>query len=120
MAEEISMTFGGSVTNGLLKHAVAPITRKFDQTTARAGAVFQDVGTTEETVAFGDGTPGYVIAVNLDPTNYVRLRFTTGGTNAIRLVADGGFAIFYLESGTTLYAIANTATCKVKFDWFNS
>ena len=120
MAEEISMTFGGTVTNGLLKHTVAPVTRKFDQTTARAGAVFQDIGTSQETVSFGDGTPGYMIATNLDPTNYVQLRFTNAGTNAIRLNKNGGFAVFYLEPGTTLYAIANTATCKVKFDWFNS
>ena len=111
MAEEISLTFGGSVTNGLLKHTVAPITRKFDQTTGRAGAVTQDVGTSEETVSFGDGTPGYVIATNMDGTNYVRLRFTSAGTNAIRLLPNGGVAMFYLEPGTTLYAIANVATC---------
>jgi hypothetical protein len=56
----------------------------------------------------------------MDATNYVRLRFTSGGTNAIRLTANGGVAMFFIEPGTTLYAIANTAACRVKFDWFNS
>ena len=119
MAEEITITVGANVANGLLKHYVAATSTKFDQATGRAGAVLQDVGTTEETVSFGDGVPGYVLATNLDSTNFVRLRFSTGA-NGIRLVADGGKALFYLDSGVTLYAIADTATCKVKFDWFNS
>jgi len=119
MAEEITITAGAQVTNGLLKHYVATVSKKFDQATARAGAVCQDVGTSEETIAFGDGVPGYVIATNLDTTNFVRLRFSTGA-NGIRLLPDGGMAVFYLDSGVTLYGIADTATCKVKLDWFNS
>ena len=119
MADEISVTVGGQVVNGNLKHVVQTVTRKFDQTTARAGAVCQDIGTVEEAVSFGDGAPGFVIATNLDGTNFVRLRFSTGA-NALRLPADGGFAVFYLDSGVSLYAIADTAACKVKFDWFNA
>jgi len=119
MAEEITITVGAQVTNGLLKHYVGTTSRKVDQTTARAGAVFQDVGTSEETVSFGDGVPGYVVATNLDATNYVTLRFATGA-NAIHLLPNGGQAVFYLAPSTTLYAIANAAGCKVKFDWFNS
>lgn len=119
MADEISLTCGINVTNGLLRHVVAPSTRTFDQTTQRAGATFQDIGTTEESVSFGDGVPGYVLATNLDETNYVTLRFATGA-NAIWLLSGGGVALFYLAPSTTIYAIANTATCKVKFDWFNS
>lgn len=119
MAEEITITVGAQVTNGLLKHYVPTTSRKIDQATARAGAVFQDVGTTEETISFGDGVPGYIVVMNLDATNYVTLRFSTG-VNAIRLLPNGGQAVFYLAPSTTLYAIANVATCKVKVDWFNS
>jgi hypothetical protein len=119
MADEISITVGGQVVNGNLKHVFQNVTRKFDQTTARAGAVCQDIGTTEETIPFGDGGPGYVIATNLDNTNFVRLRFSTGA-NAIRLLPEGGIAVFYLDSGVTLYGIANVAACKVKLDWFNA
>jgi hypothetical protein len=119
MADEIKVTVGAQVANGLLSHLVPAKTTKFTQTTARAGAVTQDIGTTEETVSFGDGVPGYIVATNLDATNYVTLRFASGA-NAIRLLPNGGQAVFYLAPSTTLYAIANTAGCKVKFDWFNS
>lgn len=119
MANEISITIGASVTNGYLKQTTATQTRQFNQTTARAGSVCQDVGTSEEAVSFGDGVPGYIVATNLDTTNFVSLRFVSSGANAIRLSANGGQACFYLGSSVTLYAIADTAACKVKFDWYN-
>lgn len=120
MANEITVTAGLSVSNGYLKHTAATTTRQFTQTTARAGAVCQDIGTTEETVALGDVVPGYVLATNLDTTNFVSLRFVSSGANAVKLVANGGFALFHLGAGVTLYAIADTAACKVKFDVVNT
>jgi hypothetical protein len=120
MANEISVTVGASVTNGYLRQTTQTQTRQFTQTTARAGSVCQDVGTSEETVAFGDVVPGYVVATNLDTTNFVSLRFASGGGNAIRLPANGGQACFHLGTGITLYAIADTAACKVKFDSYNT
>jgi hypothetical protein len=120
MANEISVTIGASVTNGFLRQTSATQTRQFNQTTARAGSVCQDVGTSEETVAFGDVVPGYIVATNLDTTNFVSLRFASGGGNAIRLPANGGQACFHLGTGITLYAIADTAACKVKFDLYNT
>lgn len=119
MADEIRITSGMSVANGLLVQNGPVDTMKFTQTTARAGILPVDVGTTEETINFGDRAPGYILATNLDTTNFVRLRFSTGA-NAIRLLANGGKALFYLESGVTLYAIADTAACRVKFEWFNA
>lgn len=118
MANEISVTTGVAVANGFLRQTSQTETRQFNQTTARAGSVCQDIGTTEETVSFGDVVPGYVRATNLDSTNFVRLRFSTGA-NAIRLPAGGGQALFYLDSSVTLFAIADTATCRVKFDSYN-
>ena len=120
MANEISVTIGASVTNGYLKQTTATQTRQFTQTTARAGSVCQDVGTSEESVSFGDGVPGYIVATNLDTTNFVSLRFVSAGANAIKLAANGGQACFNLGSSVSLYAIADTATCKVKFDWYNT
>jgi hypothetical protein len=120
MANEISVTVGASVTNGFLKQTSATQTRQFNQTTGRAGSVCQDIGTSEETVSFGDVVPGYVVATNLDTANFVSLRFASGGGNAIRLLANGGQACFHLGTGITLYAIADTAGCKVKFDSYNT
>ena len=119
MADEIKVTTGLGVANGLLKQDLGTDTTKFDQTTGRAGIVFKDVTTTEGSISFGDGAPGYILATNLDATNFVRLRFSTGA-NAIRLLAEGGRALFYLDSGVTLFAIANSATCKVRFEWVNT
>ena len=120
MANEISVTIGATVTNGYLRQTSATQTRQFNQTTARAGSICQDVGTTEESVTFGDGVPGYIVATNLDTTNFCSLRFVTGGANAIKLQANGGQACFELGAGVSLFAIANTAACKVKFDWYNT
>jgi hypothetical protein len=120
MANEISVTVGASVTNGFLKQTSATQTRQFNQTTERAGSVCQDIGTSEESISFGDVVPGYVVATNLDTTNFVSLRFASGGGNAIRLLANGGQACFHLGTGITLYAIADTAGCKVKFDSYNT
>jgi hypothetical protein len=120
MANEISVTIGASVTNGYLRQTTQTQTRQFNQTTARAGSVCQDVGTSEETVAFGDVVPGYIVATNLDTTNFVSLRFVSGGANAIKLPANGGQACFHIGAGVTLYAISDTAACKVKFDLYNT
>jgi hypothetical protein len=120
MANEISVTIGASVANGLLRQTTATQTKQFNQTTARAGSICQDVGTSEESVSFGDGVPGYIVATNLDTTNFVSLRFVSGGANAIKLAAGGGQACFELGASVSLYAIANTAACKVKFDWYNT
>lgn len=119
MANEISVTTGVSVTNGFLRQTSPTETRQFNQTTGRAGSICQDIGTVEESVSFGDVVPGYVRATNLDSTNFVRLRFAAGA-NAIRLPAGGGQAVFYLDASVTLYAIADTAACKVKFDSYNT
>lgn len=120
MANEISVTIGASVTNGFLKQTSATTTRQFNQTTARAGSICQDVGTSEESVSFGDGVPGYIVATNLDATNFVSLRFVTGGANAIKLLPNGGQACFHIGASVSLFAIADTAACKVKFDWINT
>ncbi len=60
--------------------------------------------------------PGYVIMINLDPTNYVSLRIATGGTEAARLDAAGGFAMLKLGTGAQApFLVANTANCRVSF-----
>jgi hypothetical protein len=120
MANEISVTIGASVTNGQLRQTSVTTTTQFNQVTQRAGSVCQDIGTSEEAVSFGDGVPGYIVARNLDPTNFVSLRFVSAGANAIKLDPNGGQACFQLGSGVSLFAIANTAACRVKFDWYNT
>lgn len=113
MANEIRVTAGIAVTNGSLKVNVPAETVQVDQTTARGGGPGTvDVGTSEETIGFGDIVPGYVFVKNLDDTNYVEVGFSTG-VYGMRFEA-GEIAVFPMN-GVTIYAKANTANCSVQF-----
>lgn len=78
-----------------------------------------DVGTSEESVDFGDVSPGYVLLQNLDTTNYVE--YTTVTTDYdLRLSANGGKALIQFSGAQTLYLKANTASCNVLVTAINS
>lgn len=68
----------------------------------------QSVGTSEEELAQGAdlGTPGYVLILNLDSTNYVEVGSTTGVYD-IKILA-GEFAC-YRHNSATIYAKSNTS-----------
>jgi hypothetical protein len=109
MANEITLTTGLRVVNGNLKVNVSTEAIQIDQTTARGGGPGTvNVGTTEETIAFGDITPGYVIIKNLDSTNFVDFGNATG--NLQFSIPAGGVALFHIRTGT-LYMKADTAAC---------
>lgn len=113
MANEIKVTTGLACTNGTFILPSTARTVSFDQATSGGGGPGSvDVGTTEETIDFGDITPGWVEFINTDSTNYVQLGFSTG-VYGIRLLAGGGKALYYAESGSTVYVKANTAACRV-------
>jgi hypothetical protein len=120
MANEITISTSMRLVNGLLTSIANSKQTQFNQTTARGGGPgVVDVGTSEENINFGDIVPGFVRFTNMDATNFVRLRFSTG-VNAIRLVANGGTSLIYVDSGVTVIAIADTATCRVLVEAFNS
>jgi hypothetical protein len=76
----------------------------------------QTVGTSEEAITLGDvAAGGYVLAVNRDATNYVKLRPGTGIADLIR-IGPGECALFRLDDDATApYAIADTGSCEVEF-----
>jgi len=120
MANEITITTNLRCVNGNLRITPSSVQTQFDQTTARGGGPgVVAIGTTEETISFGDISPGWVRLTNLDDTNYVQLGFATTDYG-MRLLAEKGVALFYLESGATIYAKANTASCDVLVESFNS
>jgi hypothetical protein len=120
MADEITIITSMRVENGPLRVVAQSQSVKHTQATPRAGGPgVVDIGTSEETISFGDIVPGYVRFTNLDTTNFVRLRFATGA-NAIRLLPVNGQALLYVDSGVTVFAIADTATCRVLVEAFNS
>lgn len=120
MANEITVTTGLRLANGLLIVPSSTVTTQFTQTTARGGGPgVVDIGTSEETISFGDCVPGYVQMINTDATNYVEFGGSTG-VYVGRLAAAGGMALFQLNTAATLYMRANTATCKVKITSLNT
>ena len=69
----------------------------------------------EEAVLVGDvASGGYILAINRDATNYVKLRAGSGLTDLIRLKA-GDFCLFRLDNAATLYAIADTAAVELEY-----
>ncbi len=113
MTDEIKVSVSLRCTNGLFKLNKQPSTLSVDQTTASGGTpgVISVGFAAEEAINFIDVTPGYVLFVNTDATNFVQIGLT--GSYPVRLPANGGMALFYVDTGKTLYALADTAACLV-------
>lgn len=105
--------------NGNLKDTVASATYKVTQAAQQYHAFLWNIGTTEESQAsFGDiATLGWTYILNTDNTNFVKIGKATT-SYFMRLKAKEG-AWVRLEPGITLYAIADTAACKVLFKFYN-
>lgn len=113
MANEIRITAGMTCTNGNLSVNIPSSTVQVDQATAKGGGPASvDVGTSEETIAFGDITARYCFFKNLDSTNFVQIGFSTG-VYGIKLLA-GETAIFPLLTSATVYAKADTSSCTLQ------
>jgi hypothetical protein len=113
MADEISVRLNLRVSNGNLVESIDTGTKTFTQN-AIGGPTpgYVSVGTSEETISLSElSTIGACYIQNLDATNYVEFGVSTG-VYMVRLKA-GDIAYLRLKPGVTLYAKANTATCKV-------
>jgi len=113
MSNELSITAKLNFSKGGAKVTRA-ITDLIDVTGDAFTHQIQSVGTTEEELAQGAdlGTPGYVLAINLDATNYVEIGSTTGVYD-IKLKA-GEIAV-WRHNSATIFAKADTAACLVEY-----
>jgi len=118
MANEITMTVGAKLINGTLRSTESNHTAQFTQATARGGSWTVDIGTSEETITWGDIVPGYVKLINLDPTNFVSYGVVTLNLD-FEIEAVGGCAIFKMATGAALIMQADKAICKVQITAFN-
>lgn len=118
MANEITIQTGMGLTNGKLVSPSSLSTFQLDQATGRSASFVQDIGTSEETISFGDVVPGYVELINLDASNFVTWGNVTANLDQ-KVSANGGRACFEMVSGGVLIIKADTATCKVKITAFN-
>ena len=113
MANELTVSIKLTFSKGGAK-----VSRNFSDSITVTGDSFnhdiQSVGTTEEQLAQGAdlGTPGVVMILNLDSTNYVEIGSTTGVYD-IKLLAGEG--CLYRHNSATLYAKANTSACLVEY-----
>lgn len=115
----VALTLNLSPTDGTF--SLPPFTSgRIELTQATSGGGnpgIVSVGTSEETISFGDVTPGLVMLYNLDATNYVEWGVATG-VYPFRLRPKltatnyGVPNLVYINSGT-IYIRANTAACKV-------
>jgi len=112
MAGELTVVTTLSLRKGSNVFTWTPGALTIDQTGAGGPTPgYVTIGTSEESIAFGElSTLGFVTIQNLDATNYVRWGFSTGVYGG-RLRA-GEYACFRLNPGSTLYLVANTASCK--------
>ena len=100
----------------MLKNGVHAELQKFglriDMTGTEHLEHVQTIGITEEALSLGDvATPGMFLAINLDPTNFVKIRSATGVTDLAKLL-PGEFCLFRMAA-TAPFAIADTAACRL-------
>jgi hypothetical protein len=116
MADEITLIVDLDLVNGVVEHDFSPNSISIDQSTARFVDTVLDIGTSAETISFGDiATKGVVILQNLDSTNYVTYGPDSTGQVTLGRLNAGEIAVFRIDDSATLKATADTATCKVRF-----
>lgn len=115
MANEITITHSLRLVNGQYRHEFSPGAVVVSQTGNKFMDAVVNVGTTEETLSFGDlSTVGIIEIVNLDATNYVELGFSTG-VYGDKLSAAKYIPHRYERNGSaTFYVKANTAACNIR------
>ncbi len=115
MANELSLSVRMRLANGDLKKSFSSGNLSIDVAGVNVIDNVQNVGTSEEAVLLGDSAAGgYMIAQNLDATNYVQIRPNTGVAALPRLL-PGDVAVFRIDNDAVPYVIANTAACNVRF-----
>lgn len=79
------------------------------------GGLTQDIGTSAETIAFGDisGAPAVVVIQNLDTTNFVEIGGDSGLT-VFKLKILPGETYVFASPTTPLYAKADTAAVRIQ------
>lgn len=119
MADEASIVCSLSFTKNSMTEPVkvgGPFTVTVSGNVVSSGVV--SVGTSAEAVPVGEVTsPGYLWVHNLDSTNYVKIRVSTGATVYFSRVLAGKQAVIPLDptDAAAPYWLANSSACLVHF-----
>lgn len=115
MADEITMSFYLTITNGDFSDVINPGSIQIDQSAKGWYAAIVNVGTTEEDLAFGDlSVPGLCYLRNLDATNYVKFGPKDTTMKLLGKLLPSEFAFFRFGASVTLRWQADTAACLVE------
>ena len=112
MANELSLTLtfyyskGGQIIDR--ETGLSLVTISGTETLAAAASVATSAGALDI-----PASPGYVFIKNLDGTNFVQVG--PDGTNWLISLDPGQWALFPLDSGSDLYAKADTSACNVEY-----
>lgn len=114
MADELTISAFMRFVKGAKDVQLSRQSQQFDVTGTAFIRGTQIVGTSEEALTKGEvSTPGCILIINLDPTNFVSIRAATGTANCIK-IKPGEFALFRFAA-TAPFIIADTASCEVEY-----
>jgi hypothetical protein len=115
MANEVSITCTLSFSKGSLADAFELGLKQATMSGADFVHKTQLIGTSEEAIQLGSdiGTNGWFMAVNRDPTNFIKIRAATGVADTCKLL-PGEPCLFRL-AGAAPYAIADTGACQLEY-----
>ena len=116
MSGTINWTIQGNVSNGSgnlqQQDALPTIQRSYTQSGEGVWRATVSVTTGGVTIAPSLTTPGYIMFVNLDPTNFIQLGgYPSSTLDSVCKLMPGDFAIWPFDTSATIRAKADTATC---------
>jgi hypothetical protein len=117
MAAEITVSCSLSFSKGSSSAALSG-SGAFTMTGTRYLRGRQNIGTTEEQISIGEITSeGWMLVINRDTSNFVRLRqgVVASYSNALIKIKPGEFALFRVDPAATLYGTADTAAVDVEY-----
>lgn len=115
MSAEIIVSLSLSVSKGSTSDALALKSVQFDMIGSSIAKFRQEIGITQEPLHMGVDIdiPGWFMAINRDPTNYVQMRAGSGFTDLVKIPPGAG-ALFMFSEDAIPHAVANTAPCEVE------
>jgi len=120
MADELKLRFGADFAKGSAVASMESQTQSVTVAGTRYIHTVQTIDTSAEAMTQGDvGTPGYILAHNLDATNYVEIGYDdTGFKPLIRL--NAGERACFRSTQAAPQAQANTAAVELEFIMFEA
>lgn len=121
MSNQIQVSFSFIVASGSYQETYMPPASVITQAEVGRGGGIQNIGTTEETINFGDVTAnGCLFLKNLDDTNYVTYGPVSGGAMVVAgKLNPGEFAWLRVAPTAVFRAQADTAVVKLDVRMFD-